>query len=204
MYIRTIFLLIPFNYPMIKSIAIVFIFYTCISAVKAQATIDSISTQNSVVDSTSVKDDPYGVFDMFKGNPGKAALYSLVIPGGGQVYNKQYWKVPIAWAAEGVAIYNLVGKWQTYKRWDVDWKRMVVGETPINTALTNIEAVKEIRDDEREERDQAWLIVIGVHLIITADAFVSRHLIEFDVDDDITIEIDPISPYPGFNLTMNF
>jgi hypothetical protein len=37
-----------------------------------------------------------GFFSIFKGKPGKAALYSLIIPGGGQIYNKKWWKVPLA------------------------------------------------------------------------------------------------------------
>lgn len=192
---------------MIKTVFLLLTFFSCcLMQLNGQTQIDTTQQIQINKDTTEVvQDDPYGVFDMFKGNPGKAALYSLIIPGAGQVYNKQYWKVPIVWAAEGAAIYNLVSKWQEYNRWDTDWKLLATNQPAMySTNMTSVTAVKEIRDDEREARDQAWLIVIGVHLIATADAFVSRHLIEFDVDDDITIIIDPISPVPGFNLTMNF
>ena len=37
--------------------------------------------------------------------PSKAAFYSAVIPGMGQIYNKRYWKVPIVWGAIGGSIY---------------------------------------------------------------------------------------------------
>lgn len=41
-------------------------------------------------------------FSLFKGKPGKAALFSLVIPSGGQIYNKNGGKFPLHWASMAV------------------------------------------------------------------------------------------------------
>src|SRR5690606_5094402 len=45
-----------------------------------------------------------------KYSPTKAGLYSAVLPGLGQYYNKKYWKIPIVWGAIdtciGFIIYN--------------------------------------------------------------------------------------------------
>lgn len=38
-------------------------------------------------------------------SPSKAAFYSALVPGLGQVYNKRYWKVPIVYGAIGSGIY---------------------------------------------------------------------------------------------------
>ena len=38
-------------------------------------------------------------------SPLKATVFSAVIPGAGQVYNKKYWKAPIVWAAVGTCVY---------------------------------------------------------------------------------------------------
>ena len=46
-----------------------------------------------------------------KYNPKVATFRSLVLPGWGQAYNKQYWKIPIVYGAlgttAGVFLYNL-------------------------------------------------------------------------------------------------
>ena len=40
--------------------------------------------------------------------PGRAALYSTIFPGGGQIYNRKYWKLPIVYAALGTATYAAI------------------------------------------------------------------------------------------------
>ena len=145
---------------------------------------------------TNVKQDPYGMFSMFKGNPGRAALYSLILPGAGQYYNKRFWKVPVVVGAEAAAIYFLIRRTRTYREWDDCWKGLV-NETGCNGFdVSQTSTVKGIRDQARSNRDNQWLILIGVHLIITADAFIDRHLIEFDVSDDLSICLLYTSPSP--------
>src|SRR4051812_33367336 len=39
-------------------------------------------------------------------SPKKAALFSAVLPGAGQVYNKKWWKVPIIYAGAGGLAYS--------------------------------------------------------------------------------------------------
>ena len=43
----------------------------------------------------------------------KASIYSAIIPGYGQYYNKKYWKIPIVYASIGTAFY--IGKWNQNK-----------------------------------------------------------------------------------------
>src|SRR6202007_2177007 len=35
----------------------------------------------------------------------RATLYSAILPGAGQFYNKKYWKIPIVYAAIGIPAY---------------------------------------------------------------------------------------------------
>lgn len=157
------------------------------------------------IDSSTAKqsEDPYGIFSMFSGNPGKAALYSLVIPGAGQYYNKRYWKIPIVLAAEGAAIYFLVERINTYKTWDNTWKQLASGIEPVDGyTISQIQTVKDIRDSARSNKDNQWLILLGVHLIVTADAFIDRHLIEFDVSDDLSFKLN--TDYLGVGIVYQF
>ena len=49
-------------------------------------------------------------------SPSKAAFFSAVFPGGGQAYNKKYWKIPLAWAAVGIPTYFYLNNNSEYKR----------------------------------------------------------------------------------------
>lgn len=150
------------------------------------------------------EENPYGILDMFAGNPGKAALFSLILPGAGQAYNKRYWKVPLAIAAEGTAIYILSQNIQTYRKWDDEWKFQLEFQTnnPEVTSIYDPDAIKRIRDNARQQKDYAWVALAGVHLIVTLEAFIDRHLIEFDVSEDLSLEVSP-APY-GTGLTLAF
>ncbi len=154
--------------------------------------------------SDTIKESPYGVFSMFKGKPGKAGLYSLIVPGAGQLYNKKYLKIPLFIGAEGIAVTILITNIRKYNDWNEGYINMANGTTDNYRGLTDISAVRSHRDSQRQMKDFAWIGLIAVHIITAADAFVDRHLIEFDVEDDIAIKINPVSPYPGFNLIVSF
>lgn len=150
------------------------------------------------------EDKGYGIFSMFSGNPGKAALYSLILPGAGQAFNKRWWKVPLAVAAEGTVIYILQDNISLFKVWDDEWKGMVAGNGATFNHRLSTDGVKTRRDNARQNKDYAWVALIGVHLIIAADAFVDRHLIEFDVSDDLSLKLNPVAPTLGINVVMTF
>jgi len=155
-------------------------------------------------DKTKTKeDDGYGIFSMFQGNPGRAGLYSLVVPGLGQAYNKRWWKIPLVIAAEATTIYILQDRISKWNFWDDEYRSIIDGNPPSNPNF-NVTSADRERTSARSNKDNAWIALIAVHIIVAADAFVDRHLIEFDVDDDLSIKASPIAPYPGLNLVMTF
>lgn len=162
--------------------------------------------ENTNQQASTQEPDAYGIFDAFQGNPGKAALYSLILPGAGQFYNRKYWKVPLALAAEGAAIYILSQNIKEYNKWDTEWKsQLETGENnPEVTSVYDPTAIKRIRDNARQRKDYSWLGLIGVHILVSAEAFINRHLIEFDVSDDLSMRLSPAVPLAGLTLTMNF
>lgn len=127
---------------------------------------------------------------LFSGNPGRAALYSLLLPGAGQLYNRRYWKIPIVFAglgAVGYLFYENNKDYQDLKQEYVDNIDNPVGQTKYPYYI-----------QAKKSREQSIFAVIGVHLFNVFDAYIDRHLIDFDMDDDLSIRLntmpDGLSP----------
>lgn len=141
---------------------------------------------------------------MFEGQPGKAALYSLVAPGAGQLYNRRYWKAPLVWAGEGYAIYNLINKLNTFNQLNnchialsensIDVTSLCGTVTSVSTAFAQSQAA-------RSDKEIAWVIVGAAHLLNVFDAFVDRHLINFDTSPDVSFNFQPTDHYAGTPAT---
>ncbi len=127
-------------------------------------------------------------FTIFKGNPGRAALYSLVIPGAGQLYNKRWWKVPLVYGLEGTAIYYHIQARKDFNTFNTCYESLSINNVmvPECSTLDNVSDAFRVRNSARRNKELTFLIVIGAHLFQTLEAFIDRHLIDFDVDDDLT------------------
>jgi len=143
---------------------------------------DSIATQNNDTNSNSFT-------SIFYGEPGRAALYSLIIPGAGQFYNKRYWKVPLVYLGEGIAGYFLISSQRTFRRRDTCWRSLV--ESPNNPStncgtVSDVQTAFNLRQSARSQRETAWIGMGAVHLLNIVEAFVDRHLINFDTTEDLS------------------
>ena len=84
-------------------------------------------------DSTAVKEKtvkekievPQGVYNPL--SPSKAAFYSAILPGMGQIYNKKYWKAPIVWGVLGGTTYLYIDNNSIYKRYRTAFKLRKAG-----------------------------------------------------------------------------
>ncbi len=147
---------------------------------------------------------------IFSGKPGKAALYSLIIPGAGQIYNKSYFRVPFVYAALGGVGYLLVSNSQKYRCYREAYIAKIDGE-PLdlddkclnldNGLIQRAEAstLRLARDQYNKRRQTA---IIGVALVWVAnsiDAFVDAHLKDFDVSEDLSHRKIHIRPDIGRN-----
>ncbi|MDX1685248.1 MAG: DUF5683 domain-containing protein [Saprospiraceae bacterium] len=128
---------------------------------------------------------------IFKGPPGKAFVYSLILPGAGQVYNKRYWKLPLVYAAYGVTGYILIDQSRFYDRLDkayrlrIDFGNDTLTDFPQLTTA-QIGANREIT---RKNVQRSYIALGLVYFLTAAEAFVDRHLMTFDMSEDL-----------GFNL----
>lgn len=134
---------------------------------------------------------------IFAGRPGKAALYSLILPGAGQIYSKSYWRVPFVYAAVGGMGYVLVRNTQQYKCFSEVYIARIDGVDPGTSqkclnlggqAIQSTEAstIRIYRDRANKNMQSSIIGFAAVWLANSIDAFVNAHLKEFDIDDDLS------------------
>ena len=132
-------------------------------------------------DTIKKKDTAY-TFKMTR-SPGKAMLYSAVLPGAGQFYNESYWKIPIIWGIGGYFVYEIVKNNNNY----IDYRDLYANsQTPENP--NGDLRYKNLREFYRDQRDQFYLYAGLVYLINLVDAYVDAHLFDFDVSDKIQVQ----------------
>jgi len=162
----------------------------------------SVQSPQSGPDSTTIVENTF--FDIFTGNPGKAAFYGLIIPGGGQIYNKKWLKLPIVYALEGYLIRSIITNTQSYNGYQDAYLANLNGEGYEYKGTSDVKILRGKRDEFRKSREYAWVFFIGGHLITIFEAFIDRHLMEFDVSDDLTFTpiMTDIGVFNGFTYTI--
>lgn len=156
---------------------------------QVQANMDSIEIDSIDYAKYTKKTNSFKV--IFSGKPGKAALYSLIIPGGGQVYNKRYWKLPLIWAADGAAAYYLYFNYSEYRGFKNAYQDMYDGKISEYRNFTSVEALRNYRDYYRKNYETSMILGAAVHLLTVIEAYVDRHLMEFDISEDLSINVIP-------------
>lgn len=154
------------------------------------------------IDDTIVVDDSTTKIkkgSIFSGRPGKALLFSLVVPGAGQIYNKSYLRVPFVWAAVGGVGYLMVHNTRVYECRRDAYISLIDGNTvtPADHCEEGLEMItdparmRSLRDNANVNRQWAIVGFTLVWLANGVDAFVDAHLKDFDIDEDISIDIGP-------------
>ncbi len=127
-------------------------------------------------------------------DPNKALLYSLLIPGGGQVYNEKVWKVPLIYGGILTSIYFFEFNNRRYKRF-IDALDIVrdPNSPPELNPFPNLNQDGIIRNVNfwRRNRDAMFLVFGAIYALGVADAFVDAHLSGFDISDDLTLRFEP-------------
>ena len=137
-------------------------------------------------------------------DPTRATLYSLLLPGLGQIYNKDYWHIPIWYTGLAVAGYawNYNGKQYTRYR---DLYNQATDPNGGYTGSMSADNLKHYRDTFRRMRDYSILATAAVYLLQVIDANVFATMHGFEISDDLSVDLAPaiISPIGTPNLNQN-
>ncbi|MBN8721010.1 hypothetical protein SAMN05444410_12327 [Hydrobacter penzbergensis] len=166
-------------------------------------------------DKASVKD----TVKIRKHDPRIATRRSAIIPGWGQAYNREYWKIPLVYGVLAIpaSLYFYNNSW--YKKTKFAYEALYKASLPVNpdsSMLKDIDpqlktlsigSVQSYRNAFRRDRDYSILWFIIAWGLQVADATVFGHLKQFDISNDLSMEwspkLDPVTRTPGLGFTLN-
>ena len=182
--------------------------FSCFTFAQDDKTSEEVSTDLIVVkDSIKTKRKPIDVLA-----PSKAAFYSAVLPGFGQAYNKKYWKIPLVYAAIGIPVYLFIRNDKDLDLYRDAFKRRLSGfpQGSSGDPFPNVSNDGLIRAQQqlRRNKELALLIAIGMYALNIVDANVDAHLLQFNVDEDLSFrphfKYNQMENTTNLGLTLNF
>lgn len=137
-------------------------------------------------------------------DPTVAWQRSALLPGWGQAYNDSYWKIPVFYLGYAALGGWLVFNHQRYQLYGDAYfcNAVLLPEGADCSQYSNIsagvdtEGLRTLRNQFRQNRDNAILIVLAWHGLQVIEAFVDAHLKNFDVSPELgaglRLEVQPV------------
>lgn len=120
--------------------------------------------------------------------PARASMLSAIVPGLGQAYNGDYWKIPIFYTGLGVCAYCWSSNQKQYDRYRNMYLQL---QDETYTGNLTEDNIKWYRDQYRRYRDYSIIATVLVYALNIIDANVFAHFSSFDISDDITFNVEP-------------
>lgn len=205
------------------------------SAADSVATADSIAASNrqTMLEMTSapdIREEPVPADSLQNAvdvkrwvpNPTKATWLALVIPGGGQIYNRKFWKLPIFYGGFAGCAYALTWNSKMYNDY-ADAYRDAVNGNWNSSSITDLlppgytgnishsqltETLRRRKDTYRRYRDLSIFAFAAVYLLSVVDAYVDAELSNFDITPDLSMKVEPAvidnsAPAGNYSFTGN-
>lgn len=120
--------------------------------------------------------------------PSKAAFYSAVIPGLGQVYNNKIWKLPIVYTAIGVSAYSFDFNKKKYWSYRNAYKRRKAGfsDDEFQGIIINDDRLLDGQNFHRRYKDLSMVFLVGFYFLNILDANIDAHLLDYNVDENLS------------------
>lgn len=149
-------------------------------------------------------------------SPKKAAVKSACLPGLGQAYNQKYWKIPVAYALMGGAIYFHLDQKKNYQvvqqnyqaKWYYDQNKSTQPQLIDPFPGQSLSEISQEKLQLKNSKDLGIILLVLAYGLQIADATVDAHLFEFNVSDDLSLrpnlrwEIATNSPQMGLSLRI--
>ncbi|MEI6576107.1 MAG: DUF5683 domain-containing protein [Bacteroidota bacterium] len=125
----------------------------------------------------------------------RAAIYSAVLPGLGQTYNKKYWKIPVVYAGFATFGYFVVSNNKEYTKFKnaYEYKNGDTNPDKFNEYVNKytVEELQSGRDFYRRNRDLSIILTSFWYFLGIVDASVDAYMFDYNVTDDISLKVMP-------------
>ncbi len=174
------------------------------------------TSKNVIVDTADTKAKP-------KHDPRKATFRSAVLPGWGQAYNREYWKIPIVYGVLAIPASTYLYNSKYYKRMKTGYQALYAATYLKDSSMLSqvsqkvkrkdgtffdLATYQSYRNSYKRDKDYSLLWFILLWGVNVADATVFGHLKDFDVSDDLTLHINPSfvpnTKAAGLSFVFNF
>lgn len=122
--------------------------------------------------------------------PGRATIYAILLPGLGQIYNKEYWKVPIYWGCLAGSVHFYVTNNRNYQRFKRIHNEATNPDIQYDGPISAETAVW-YRDVYRRYRDYSIVAIAGFYLLQILDANIFAYMHDFEVTNDLSMSLEP-------------
>ncbi len=180
----------------------------------------SLGQENDVLSLDSLQQNAMSM-KVHENSPVKASIYSAVLPGLGQIYTKKYWKVPLVIGGFAAIIYYIDFNSDYYKRYK-RYYRDYLAEDPANKSYLELpvfvsgrlseddvasggsyaswfeSSLESGKDYYKRNRNLLYVGFVALYIANIVDAAVAAHFKNFDVSDDLSLNIEPVVRPEGF------
>ena len=183
------------------------------SCAKAQEPLENDSLAQSInkelsimVDSARIPRKPAKDMNLWRPDPKRALWLALVIPGGGQIYNRKYWKLPLVYGGFIGCLYAMNWNNTMYKDYSQAYLDLMDNDPGtqsynqfmhLGMQITDAnkdryqKLFKSRKDRYRRWRDMSFFVLVGVYALSVIDAYVDAELSVFDISKDLSLKIEP-------------
>lgn len=152
-------------------------------------------------------------YDYSNQDPKKATIYSAIIPGLGQAYNRRYWKIPLIYAIGGLFTHWTI---QNSKRYDEYNRGLNFVQNPDNNTESYVidgdilyeSQLKQGNEEYKRQRNFNFILLLAIYGLQIVDASVDAHLLKFHNSENFLsfapTVINHRNQYsPGLALSLN-